>query len=104
MSVRCRLEGGPFDGDRGQLTGHAGPPAELFVIACTEERCGSSGVHWYLTRPPAEKYARSRNGMGEVELYLYGRRDRLGTHVYIYGELTTEGYDRLAGEKVAATA
>lgn len=110
----ARLEGGPFDGDKGALVydpDRPALPAELYCRACSIEklprRCSycdggaCSGVHWWTERALAEK---DPEATGAVEGYIYARTEEPREAIYVYGELTDLGVGMLAEDRTPATA
>lgn len=81
MSWHGRLEGGPFDGDTGEVARPTEPPPKLWVLPCEGPGCrydncgGHAGVyvHW-LIRPlaPGEIYRFDRDDDG-VAIYVYAK-------------------------------
>lgn len=88
--MRARLEGGPHDGDHGELQLQE-PPGELWTISCAnrcQTPCPEGGVHWWWKRDGAEWDAGRLEA--QVEHYLYDRMEAL-TWVYVYGKIAPPG-------------
>lgn len=99
VPMKARLEGGPFDGDTGELMAPAGVPmerpGELHTVRCRASACAKGGVHWWADRATARDDARRNH----TTVYRYRfARDDAGALVYVYADLTEGGRSLLARE------
>ena len=70
-TMRCRLVGGPFDGDQGAMEQPL--PEQLWAVECPRgARCALGGTHWLLhDEGQGERYRRDVLKAG-VQLYVHG--------------------------------
>lgn len=95
-----RLQGGPADGDTAELRGPTAPDA-LWVVRCADPQgCDDGGYHWWLDAAAGEQDAKRQHerrgwGDGQVHRYRHARMQGGGVHVYVYADLTPDGYRAL---------
>lgn len=76
----ARLQGGPFDGDSGEMiVGEA--PEHLWAWACEAPGCPMSGIHW--TAIPEDAPI-------DAEVYDHDRVTPENVHVYVWKDIGAE--------------
>lgn len=80
--VKARLEGGPFDGDKGRISCDE-PPPQLWAYDCGNPSCQYGSVHWCLDAIQGAKLG--------AEIYEhYDTDEDEGMEVYVHADPASE--------------
>lgn len=80
-TVKARLQGGPFDGDKGRISCDE-PPDKLWAYDCGNPYCSFGRVHWELDPLTGEKLG--------GEIYTHDDEDEDDMEVYVHVDPAAE--------------